>query len=328
MKKRALSAMKLPKNGDYRLNLIALAMKGKKVSFDKILTMIDEMITLLKKEQVTDDDKKAYCEKLIDETEDKVKGLELDVSDLAKAIADAKESVATLTEEIEALADGIKALDKQVAEATEQRKEEHAESVETLANDKAAKDIIGFAKNRLNKFYNPKLYKAPPAKEAAFDQVAPPPPPETFGAYAKKGGESGGVINMMDMMIADLDKEIQEIETDEKNAQEEYEQFMKDSAKKRATDAKAIEDKEGAKADLEAKLLKDEESKTSTMKEAMATHQYLADVHADCDWLLNNFDARKQARAGELDALTKAKAVLSGADFSLIQKSEIHRHTM
>merc|ERR1719261_934830 len=127
-------------------------------------------------------------------------------------------------------------------------------------------------------------------------------------------------------MIADLDKEIQEIEVEERESQKEYEQFMKDSAEKRATDAKAIEDKESAKADLEAKLLKDEESKTSTMKEAMATHQYLADVHGDCDWLLNNFDSRKAARAGEVDALTKAKAVLSGADFSLIQRSEVHRH--
>merc|ERR1719389_1378329 len=127
----------------------------------------------------------------------------------------------------------------------------------------------------------------------------------------------------MDMMIADLDKEIQEIEVEEREAQKEYEQFMADSAEKRATDAKSIEDKEGFKADAEAKLLKDKDEKTVTMKEAMATHEYLADVHGDCDWLLNNFDARKQARAGELDALTKAKAVLSGADFSLIQKSEI-----
>merc|ERR1719506_1293654 len=116
----------------------------------------------------------------------------------------------------------------------------------------------------MNKFYNPKLYKPPAQTDvAAFAQseVAPPPPPETFGAYQKKGGESGGVIAMMDMMIADLDKEIQEIEVEEKNGQEEYEQLIKDSGKKRALDAKAIEDKEGNKADLEAKLLKDEEEK-------------------------------------------------------------------
>jgi len=354
LKARALQEL-TKGSGDFRLNLIALALKGKKVSFDKVLTMIDDMVTLLKKEQVDDNDKKEYCENLIDQTEDKVKELELAVSDLEKAIADAKESIATLKEEIEALSDGIKALDKSVAEATEQRKEEHADNVETLTNDNAAKELIGIAKNRMNKFYNPKLYKAPPKRElseeeriavnmggtlaptaapggiagtgvTALSQVAPPPPPATWGAYQKKGEESNGAIAMMDMMIADLDKEIQEVEVEEKEGQKEYEQFMADSAEKRALDAKSIEDKEGAKADLEAKLLKDEESKTSTMKEAMATHQYLADVHADCDWLLTNFETRKTARAGEVDALTKAKAVLSGADYSLLQEAEVHRH--
>merc|ERR1719313_796582 len=113
------------------------------------------MIKLLGQEQRDDDDKKEYCEKLIDKTEDDVKQLELEVSDLAKAIADYKERIATLGEEIAALEAGIKALDKQVAEATEDRKTEHEENVATLANDKAAKEIIALAKNRLNKFYNP-----------------------------------------------------------------------------------------------------------------------------------------------------------------------------
>jgi septal ring factor EnvC (AmiA/AmiB activator) len=355
LKTRALSALKQNAQPDFRLNLIALALKGKKVSFDKVVTMIDEMTALLKKEQVDDDDKKAYCEDLIDKTEDKVKELELTVSDLAKAVADAKEGIATLSSEIEALEDGIKKLDKQVAEATEQRKTEHADSVETITNDNAAKELIEIAKNRLNKFYNPKLYKEAPKRElseeeqitvnmggtlaptaapggiagtgvTAFAQVAPPPPPETFGAYTKKGEESTGVISMMDLMVADLDKEITETEVEEKEAQAEYEQFMKDSAEKRALDAKSIEDKEGTKADLEAKLLKDEEEKTATTKEAMATHEFLSEVHADCDWLLTNFETRKSARAGEIDAMTKAKAVLAGADYSLIQRAEIHHH--
>merc|ERR1719337_845709 len=161
-----------------------------------------------------------------------------------------------------------------------------------MAANTAAKDLIGMVKNRLNKFYNPKMYKPPPKRElteeeritlnmggtlaptappggiagtgiTAFAQAAPPPPPATAGAYKKKGGESGGVIAMMDMMIADLDKEITEIEVEEKENQKEYEQFMKDSAEKRALDAKSIEDKESAKADTEARLLKDEESKTA-----------------------------------------------------------------
>merc|ERR1719194_103038 len=134
--------------------------------------MIDDMVALLAKEQTDDDDKKEYCENLLDKTEDDLKALELRVSDLGKAIADYKEQIATLKEEIEGLEDGIKALDKQVAEATEERKEEHEENVETIANDNAAKELIGLAKNRMQKFYNPKLYKPPPAApaEAVFTQ--------------------------------------------------------------------------------------------------------------------------------------------------------------
>merc|ERR1719352_1889076 len=215
------------------------------------------------------------------EVDDKVKELELHVSDLSKAVADAKESIATLTEEIAGLSDGIKALDKAVAEATEQRKEEHADYVETLAANSAAKDLLGFAKNRLNKFYNPKLYKAPPKRELSEEEqitvnmggtlaptaapggiagtgialsqaaVAPPPPPEANLAYKKSGQESNGVIAMIDLLVADLDKDNQEMEVDEKDAQKEYELFMADSAEKRALDSKAITDKESAKAETE-----------------------------------------------------------------------------
>merc|ERR1719463_228782 len=125
-----------------------------------------------------------------------------------------------------------------------------------MASDSAAKELIGVAKNRLNKFYNPKLYKAPPKRELSAEDrifvneggelattmppggiagtgvtvlapvstarrsnVAPPPPPETFGAYTKKSGETSGVMALMDMLVADLDKEMTESTTAEKDAQ-------------------------------------------------------------------------------------------------------------
>merc|ERR1719364_636500 len=126
---------------------------------------------------------------------------------------------------------------------------------------------------------------------------------------------------MMDSMVADLDKEMQEAEVEEKDAQAEYEEMMKDSAEKRVTDSKSITEKEGTKADDEASLQKLGEERTSKMKEAVATVDVIQQLHGECDWLLKNFDVRKEARAGEVDALGKAKAVLNGADFSLLQKA-------
>merc|ERR1719414_2502900 len=85
-------------------------------------------------------------------------------------------------------------------------------------------------------------------------QVAPPPPPETFGAYATKSEESTGVIGMIDLLIKDLEKEMTEAETEEKDAQADYEAMMKDSAEKRVLDSKTLTSKEGVKADTEAAL--------------------------------------------------------------------------
>merc|ERR1712086_700540 len=262
---------------------------------------------------------------------------------------------AKLGEEIDALVAGIKELDTMVAEATEQRKEENVDFKELMASDTAAKELMKFAKNRLNKFYNPKLYKAPPKTELSREdrivenmsgtaapteapggiagtgiavlaevsshdqgQVAPPPPPESFGPYSKKSEDSMGVMAMIDLLIADLDKEMTEAETTEKDAQADYETAMKDAADKRTADSKLLSEKESIKAETEADLEAKTEDKAAGA-ELMSTMKYIASLHAECDWLLKYFDVRKEARASEIDALGKAKAVLSGADYSLLQ---------
>merc|ERR1712151_857251 len=101
----------------------------------------------------------------------------------------------------------------------------------------------------------------------------------------------------------------------------EHETFIADSAAKRAEDSKSIELKEAAKADLGAEVEKMNAEKSATMKEAMATAESIKDLHLDCDWLIQNFQARKDARAGEVESLKNAKAVLSGADYSLVQRA-------
>jgi hypothetical protein len=349
LKAQALAALRKP-SGD-RLNFIMMALRGKKVGFEKVIKMVDEMVVTLKTEQADDDNKQEYCRIQFDSLDDKKKTLERDVSDSEKAIDNAVENLETLKADIEGLADAIKALDKSVTNAVEQRKEENEEFQSLLASDSAAKELLGFAKNRLQKFYNPALYVPPPKRELseedriavnmggtapptpapggiagtgiALADVAPPPPPEAVGAYKKKGEESAGVIGMIDLLIKDLDKELTEAKTAEKDAQADYETMMKDAASQRATDTKTLADKESAKADTEGMLQQHTDSKASSVSELMATVQVIAQTHNECDWLMQYYDARKEARSAEVDALTKAKAVLSGADFSFLQVSEV-----
>merc|ERR1719221_927160 len=246
--------------------------------------MIDSMIETLKKEQLDDDDKREYCSTQLDTADDSKKALERAVSQAEASIASAEEDIATLASEIKALQAAVEALDKRVAEMTQQRKDEKAAFNELVSSNSAAKDLLNFAKNRLNKFYNPKLYIAPPKRELSEEDrinvamggaapvtaapggiagtgisalvqgsVAPPPPPAQ-ATYSKKTGESTGVIGMINILIQELDKEVTEGKTNEADAQADYEQAMKDAAEERAANSKSLNDKMGAKAATEGEL--------------------------------------------------------------------------
>merc|ERR1719171_681258 len=110
------------------------------------------MVVTLKKEQVDDDNKKEYCTIELDLADDKKKEVERAISDSEKAIAEVEESITT------------------VAEAIEQRKKENAEYTDLMTGNTAAKELILFAKNRMQKFYNPKLYKPPPKRELTEEE--------------------------------------------------------------------------------------------------------------------------------------------------------------
>merc|ERR1719282_2084706 len=125
---------------------------------------------------------------------------------------------------------------------------------------------------------------------------------------------------MIDLLVKDLAKELAEAETAEKDAQADYQQMMRDSAAKRTADSQSLTEKGSAKADTEAQLQAHASARAAGGKELLATMAYISSLHAECDWLLQYFDVRKAARAGEVDSLTKAKAVLSGADFALLQQ--------
>jgi len=339
-----------------QLDLLALALSGKKAGFEKVIGMIDAMVVNLHKEQQGDNDLKAYCESSLDKADDRRKVLENSIHDSEVAISEMNGAIAQLAEELAGLTAGVKALDKSVAEATELRKEENAEFKQFISDDTSAKELLKFAKNRLNKFYNPKLYKAPPKLEltgqerltvslggtvttpapggiantgigAFFVQTssiaAPGPPPDTFGPYQSKTETGNGVIAMIDLLVKDLDKEMQEATVNEKHGQTEYEALMADSAAKRAADSKSITDKDSEKASTEESLQAENEAKADTTVEHMNTVKEIGSLHGECDWLVQYFDVRKQARADEIESLSNAKAVLNGATYSLIQQSRL-----
>merc|ERR1719201_1434645 len=300
---------------------------------------MDEMINVLKEEQASDDAQKAFCDKDIAKSEKEQKDTEEEIASAAALIEECKEASAQTADEIALLQKEIKELDLAVAEATEQRKEEHGEYIQFMEENNAAVQLLEKAKNKLNKFYRPSQYVAettpapivlsqlPTAhldimdnNGLAFVQVhhkeAPPPPPETWGAYKKKSGKSNGAVALLERLTKDLQDGIADAEHDEKTGQKDYETLMSDSQTSRAQKAQSITEKEAAKADLDLKVENASEKKTALEQDLLNIKDYLSKLHAQCDFLVENYDMRKTARETELESLANAKAVLSGANFS------------
>merc|ERR1719398_170468 len=266
--------------------------------------MIDGMSAVLKEEQKNDDAQKAFCDKDLEASAKEQKDTEESIATSEAFIEETTAASEVATEEIAALQKDIKALDKAVAEATEQRKEEHADFLQFQTENNAALQLIEKAKNRLFKFYRPNLHKEAPAQELTDEEKL----------LAASG--ASGVIALMEMLAKELEDGITESKHEEETSQKDYERLMADSQKTRAQNVESITADEAAKADLDTKIESTKQKKASQETELSNIKGYIAKFHANCDFLIENYDLRKAARANEVESLKNAKSVLSGANFA------------
>merc|ERR1719158_2663765 len=141
-------------------------------------------------------------------------------------------------------------------EATVLREKEKAENEATIKDSKEAQEAVNQALTVLREFYD---------KQEAFLQEGQVP---EMKEYKGMGGKAGGVVGMLEVILSDFARLEAETTADEKQAANEYDEFMADS-----------------KADVEAKhkeefdksLLKDEKEHDlkGTKKDLGATQEEL-----------------------------------------------------
>jgi len=332
-KAQAILAALAQKSKDVNVKLVLFTLNSKlkqKGGFDDVIKMVDDMVVLLGKQNVEDAKQKDWCEGEFDKSADEEAAAKTKLAQTDASLSELTDEIGTLMEEIAGLTAGIAALDKSVADATTIRKEEHATYVEAMQLNEVALGLVKKASQRLQKFYNPTLYKAAPKTERTMEQkiidagtfaqiqqhVAPPPAPEMPSGDVAKSSKSAGVIGMMDTIMKDLASDMKEAEYEEKTAQKDYAELMADSQTTRAGDVKALTGKTATKAETEATLMTTKEVRGQTATDLKQVGTVIADLHVSCDFIMQNFDLRKEARTSEIEGLKNAKAVLSGASFS------------
>eukprot|EP00439_Symbiodinium_sp_Y106_P064713 s734_g10.t1 len=256
------------------LNFLALALSGKKADFSKVVDKIDGMVELLANESSDDASKQAYCKKEFREVTAKSKSLDSKIKSLTASVKEKKSAIAKLAGDITSLQEGVKSLDESVAKAGENRKAEHIEYQESMSSNSASLDLLTLARDRMNK-------------------------------------ESNGVLKMIDTLSSDIEKEMAVAKTEEEDAQEDYQETIADAAKTLGLPQTAQD-----KADLESDLNDDKKEKAGATQEtagclrlrdggeiraeeSAAAAKYTSELHSECDWLLEHFDLREQARTEE-----------------------------
>merc|ERR1719162_2614654 len=196
--------------------------------------------------------------------------------------------------------------------AGEDREKQNKEFQMTVADQRATQKLLAAALNILKGFY---------AKKAAAalvqtEQPAGPPPPAGFESY-KKNAAAGGVMGMIQQIINDAKAMEAEAIRGEEDAQKAYEEFVKDTNGSTEEKNKDIIHKSGVKAKAEADLVQAKDDKSAVLLELEQLGNYKAELHGSCDFIVKNFNIRQSARDEEVEALKQAKAILSGADFSM-----------
>mmetsp|Transcript_73076 Transcript_73076/g.152561 ORF Transcript_73076/g.152561 Transcript_73076/m.152561 type:complete len:741 (-) Transcript_73076:39-2261(-) len=300
------------KNGSWAL--AALAVRMRLDAFSKVKEAMDKMFAELSKQQKEEYEKKEACTKEIDLTEDEYKVASNTKEDLEHKLQSLINELETLAKDIEALKAEEGELEVSLKEAGEQRKSENEVYQQSVTDQRATINILNKALKRLQMFYTPKLAEIQAHSQEQKPGEAVSERPTSGKDYSKSAG-AGGVLQLLAKIISNAESAEAELEKDEQHSQALYSELVTSTKAtieaNRAAQAEKMElsaETAAAKSETEGALL-------ATNQDLEKLGELLAAHHMDCDWLLKYFDLRQQARAEEMDAITDAKAVLSGSDF-------------
>jgi len=296
------------KTGD--TTLLALAATARLDAFTKVKAAIDEMVTDLKTEMKDEVKHQRYCVAELDKNEKGQADKKTKISDLSANIDENTATVDTLAKEIKALKAQVVEMNVQIKRASEDREKANQEFQQVIADQRATQNILAKVYARLEKVYAASL-----VQQQQTPGAAAPPPPAGFKAYEKDEG-AGGVLSLIQQIIAESSTLEKEALHAEQESQTDYSRFVADSKKSIDTANRSISAKASEKAELEGSIVQDTEDRKANLANLESLGTFNGQLHLSCDFVLNNFEARQEARGQELEALAQAKAILSGADFS------------
>ena len=292
-------------------SLLAVASAVQLDAFSKVSDMINKMIADIKQESDDETEHKAYCEAELHTNEMATTDNDNLLKDLQAQVADLSSQIDTFTDEIAELKASITEMYIQMQRSNENREVENRQFQTTVADQRATQVILLKALDRLNVFYDQQaLLQAKPKpsliQSHGKHKQAPPP---GLSEYKSNDG-AGSVLTMLKEIIQDAKNMEKTAIKDEQDANDGYVAFVQQTYEAVAAAQSSIVDKQEAKAESEkAKIGKVEDLKGAEA-EAKTLSNVLAQLHASCDFVMENFFLRQEARDNEVSSLQETLAAL------------------
>lgn len=292
---------------------ISLALHGKRVGLETVVFQVQKMIKQLETDEKNDDMLISACTQNKDLYDRNMVEINQHTSTSDANLQAKQNEIDQLDEDIEQLQRELKKLKDDSDKRYTMDKKRHAIFLEEQANRVASKQILKVAENRLNKFYNPSLYKQEEGL-ALIHSRASDRPRGDFTEHNTESKSQMQVNKFINALVKELDEDMIAEEAEDLDNRRKTKRFIDDSdwshtGKTRVLD-KAMSDLAQAHGDMSD--LKADRKSLDTRREIL--EKKIAGMKARCDWLIGNKGVRERARESERQSLINALNVLSGAN--------------
>merc|ERR1712045_235537 len=274
--------------------------------FAKVKGLIQDMIAKLESEASNEATEKAYCDEQLAKTEAKKSELEEDVAKMTSRIDRAAARSAQLKEDIKTLQGELSVLSKEQAEMDRIRQETHAEYTTAKADLELGLSGVRKAVETLRDYYGAGSSMLQDAsKFGAFMQQ--PAKPEL---HSKSQGAGESIINILQVCESDFATNLAKEESEEADAQSEYEKVSQENAVTRTTKEASVKYK-SQEATSQGKTASEYTADRETANtELSAVMDYYGKVKDRCIAKPETYASRKARREAEIKGLKQALSIL------------------
>jgi len=282
--------------------------------FDKIIGMIDMMITDLRAEEQEDINHRDLCENQQNANSNELDDIAASIQKTDEALKRMGNTKKDLADEISRLKTDIAATKKSQDELLTFRNNEVKEFRQALKDDADAVALMQQAIASLTQFYKDNKLPLALAQAPEYTKDQDKAPDTWSEGYGGQKSQSTGILAILAMLVEDAQKEMSEGKADDADAQAKYEK--QNGALQETLDAQDSTkvSVETEKADLEGKMDAFEKFKAGKNGDKSAEDDTNKALLTECAWVKDHFDSRRTKRKTEIDGLVEAKAFLAGVD--------------